>query len=57
MDKLVFATMQDPREFFARVDDDMTLQEAAELHDLAGALGIEPDEDEHVFELDLAGVL
>ena len=55
MDRLVFATMN-PREFFARVDDDMTLEEAAEIHRLADDAGITPEPiDLGLLELELTG--
>ena len=55
MERFVFASMQDPREFFARVDDDMTLEEAADIHLLAQDAGIESEP----YDIDalLAGVL
>lgn len=56
MNKLVFASTMDPRTFLqsARLDDDLTLEEAADLMGgMPGEVDADPIEDDAVFELEL----
>ena len=41
--QLVFASTQDPAEFFRSLPDDMTLEQATEYHLLADDAGIEAE--------------